>query len=234
MRVARIRGCMVGIALAAAGGAVVRGLIAGDADCGPAEPRRVLAVGESADVGVWPRDRCTTTAWLAVAGARYRAYLVLPKPCRSRELERPPEQRHSGQWADGRVPIGSPAGASALDGLRFGWTGLVAVLALPLRRDLGRPWLAASVTISDRSQQHVPLGSPPTDFVASQTGPLDIRINDAVLPLITWDAAYRNNAGGPARLRIVRLADADGATPAAPTPYPPYTCEEQETMWAAR
>jgi hypothetical protein len=48
--------------------------------------------------------------------------------------------------------------------------------------------------------------------VAEQDGPVSMYVNDALVPCLAWDCLYRNNAGGPATVRIV---------PADAPPLPP-------------
>jgi hypothetical protein len=199
-----------------------------DHSCPTLSPGVVFDTWHSADLRVWPRDRCTATTLDVVAGGRYRVDVVLPRPCTSRELELPPAWRGTGQWSDGALPVAGPAGVTTGESLRARSRGVVALAALPFRRDLDLGWLAPTLLVAER--QRVPLTAASTEFVAAASGRLEVRVNDAVVPFLAVDAAFENNAGGPARVHVERVAAA--AAPGGP--LPPFTCEEQAQLWAAR
>jgi hypothetical protein len=61
------------------------------------------------------------------------------------------------------------------------------------------------VAIGNRfPEQHLVGAS--TDFRAGRDGPLALYVNDAVTPIPSWDALYKNNTGGAAQVKITRLA----------------------------
>lgn len=180
------------------------------------------------EIAIWPQDRCVETPLTVVSRVRYRVRLAMPRPCAARELERDAGTRHTGQWADGLQPAGAPPSVSTRDALRAGPRGLVSLLALPFRESLASPWLAITLNLPDG--ESVPLTDLAVTLEASRTGPLTVRVNDAVLPGTSWRGAYANNAGGPARLRLDPAMDRDGMG----EPLPSLTCDEQAEQWVLR
>ena len=86
-------------------------------------------------------------------------------------------------------------GASALQ-------GLLLTLAVPMRREIGANWFVPIAEIGTTNPMRIPLHD--DTFVAGQDGPLSLYVNDLILPCPGWDCFYRNNAGGPATVRITR------------------------------
>ena len=86
-------------------------------------------------------------------------------------------------------------------------------LAVPLRRELGANWMMTVAEIGTTNPLRIPLSG--DTFEAGQSGPLSLWVNDALLPCPGWDCFYRNNAGGPATVRITK-ADAAPLPPLRP------------------
>jgi hypothetical protein len=92
------------------------------------------------------------------------------------------------------------------DGL---WTPLsgapLLLLALPLRRDLGKAWFRPIIRIGAREYEEHMIGEGSFEFVAKQTGDLFFYVNDAVIGVpFFWDIFYWNNHGS-AKLSIRRF-----------------------------
>jgi hypothetical protein len=98
------------------------------------------------------------------------------------------------------------------------------MLALPIRREPRANWFAVIAQIGTTTPTRVPLQG--QTLVAERDGPLSLYVNDAIVPCLAWDCLYRNNAGGPARVRVTRMS----AGSAPPPALVPYDCTEQAAV----
>lgn len=177
--------------------------------CGQAEP--VRWPGETETFAVWPHLLCNATGVSVQKGERYRVEIALPEACSPDEGRTPATRRRTGAWADWTIPITSTGGFSSLQAPdSSALQKLLLALAVPLRRQIGANWLAPVVEIGTTNPTRVVLED--GTFEAEQDGPLSLYVNDAILPCPGWDCFYRNNAGGPATVRITS-ADAPPAPP---------------------
>lgn len=186
--------------------------------CSQAEPTR--RDGEQDTFALWPHLLCNATGVTVEKGQRYRVEIALPEACSTTEAARSATTRRTGPWTDGTIPVTSTSGFSSLHA-----PGASAVqkalltLAVPLRREITANWLVPVVEIGSTNPLRIPV--PEGTFLAGQDGPLSIWVNDVVFPCLGWDCLYRNNAGGPATVRITR-ADAPPDAPLRPW----STCEQ--------
>jgi uncharacterized protein (DUF2235 family) len=173
----------------------------------------------------WPRSMCSATGVNVVQGETYRIEVALPAACDGQEKQSPNDRR-VGRWSDKTYPVDDPSGFSTGAALSFGPGGLVFVAAQPLRRVSYANWYAVVASIGSYLPERHVLDTSSSTFVAGRSGPLRLFVNDAVFPLPGWDSLYRNNAGGPARVRISRQGDAAGKL----DPLTPYTCQAQNAL----
>jgi uncharacterized protein (DUF2235 family) len=203
-------------------------------------PQPARAAGDGDDTfAFWPHRMCSATGLEAVEGDKYRVEIALPPACPALQIP------HVGDWHDSRIPVGSVAGFSTMDRLSSR-DGAIFVAAFPIRRVTHAPWFATIVAIGMTvPERHIADGATST-FVAGRDGPLSMFVNDAIgpWPVPGWDFFYRNNAGGPARVRITRdttvAMPADvgvgssgpqlraAASPAAA--LVPYSCDQQQQL----
>jgi hypothetical protein len=151
-------------------------------------------------------------------GASYRVQIALPTACPGTSNAASDQPRRTGLWTDGSWPVESLAGFPASRGWIFS-------AALPFRRVLYEDWFVPIATIGTALPERHALTKPETEFTATRSGRLTLFVNDAVFPCPGWDCFYRNNSGGPARVRVTRLP-AD-QSPSKSEPLKPYSCDEQ-------
>ena len=170
---------------------------------------------------VFPSLTCQATGHVARKGEVLRVEVALPGACASGAG---PDEgpRLVGAWADHDIPVPGPHGFSSLAPGLSGWRRVVLAAAVPVRRLPTAPWLAPVVEIGTATLSRLPLTG--DTITAERQGVVTMYVNDAVLPLPGLDAFYRNNHGGPARVRI-----STAQAPARPTLLP-YTCDEQRRL----
>jgi hypothetical protein len=128
---------------------------------------------------------------------------------------------------DASLPVTSTAGISSKP---------LMALFLPFRRIWSVNWFVPIAAIGTRVPERHYLMDPTTEFIPTRDGTLSLYVNDAAFPVgridgrtcFGWDCYYRNNSGGPARVRLTEL-DANTAAASLP-PLAPFTCEEQRAM----
>jgi hypothetical protein len=189
--------------------------------CRQSTPLR--APGETETFALWPSLTCNATGVQVVKGETYRVDIALPTACAA-DRRTADARRRTGAWADRSVPVADLRGFSSLEAPGPAWQRAAFMLALPLRREPGANWFAVIAQIGTTTPTRVPLQG--QTLVAGHDGPLSLYVNDAIVPCLAWDCLYRNNAGGPARVRIVRMP-AGGPPPPA---LAPYDCTEQATV----
>ncbi len=194
----------------------------------PSDPQGTFAV--------WPHLMCNASGLTVEEGVTYRLNVVLPETCEPGPAEPPEVQRGVGAWRDADITVDTIWGFSTFSSRPTLVQRAAFLSALPLRRVLSAHWFAGVLEIGRRSPARIALSRPLDDagaaagagvvasatFVAPRDGPLSMFVNDALLLLPTFATLYQNNAGGPARVRVVR-ADAPEAT----TPLSVYSCGEQ-------
>lgn len=185
----------------------------------------------------YPHRICQATGIQLQAGHAYALQIAIPvdpKPDPDREMAgscrqvtNAVDQRRVGMWMDASIPVTSTAG--------IGSKPLMA-LFVPFRRIWAANWFVPIAAIGTTFPERHYLIDPTTEFTPTRDGTLSLYVNDAAFPLgriagqtcFGWDCYYRNNTGGPARVRVTEL---DANTPAASLPpLKPYTCEEQRSM----
>ena len=172
--------------------------------------------GPAGTFPLWPHLLCNATGVTVEKGRAYRVEVALPTACGVDEGSVPPAVRRQGAWADATIPVTDTLGFSSLHAPgATAWQKALFTLAVPLRRQIGANWLVPIVEIgtTNPSRTAVPNGT----FVAEQDGPVSMYVNDALVPCLAWDCLYRNNAGGPATVRIV---------PADGPPLPPVVARD--------
>jgi uncharacterized protein (DUF2235 family) len=190
--------------------------------CGQPAPQR--RAGETATFAIWPHLLCNATGVTVRKGERYRVDVALPEACAVDEGQASPKTRRTGAWSDRTIPIASPDGFSSLHAPgASAIEKLMLTLAVPLRRQPGANWFAVIAEVGTTNPARTALRG--GEFVAAQDGPLGLYVNDLIVPCLAWDCFYRNNAGGPATVRITR-ADA----PPLPPLRPITTCSRPSTM----
>jgi len=98
------------------------------------------------------------------------------------------------------------------------------VVGVPARRLVTAPWWAPVVEVGTFTPSRLLVDD--GEVMPDRDGVVRMFVNDAILPLPRFDAFYRNNHGGPARVRVRE------ARVPAPPPLAPYTCEEQRRLAA--
>lgn len=164
-----------------------------------------------------PERICHATGIPIEEDATYQIQIALPESCPDSPNAGP---RHTGEWRDDTVAVRSPKGLRASQGLVFS-------AALPLRRVINQDWFVPIATVGATFPERHALVRPSTTFVAGRDGSLTLFVNDAVFPCLGWDCLYRNNTGGPARVRVTKIAD--GQPPLQAADFAAYSCEEQRT-----
>jgi hypothetical protein len=174
----------------------------------------------AAGTGPWefaldPRGVCNVPGIAIEEGGAYRVQIALPLPtCPGATTSDQP--RRSGIWMDGSWRVESSAGIPASRGWVF-------MAALPFRRVLYENWFVPIATIGTALPERHALSQDVTTFTAGRSGPLTVFVNDAVIPCPGWDCLYRNNSGGPARVRVTRLPSGGPVPPS--DRLDPYPCD---------
>ena len=169
--------------------------------CSQANP--VGLVRDAGTFALWPHLLCNATGmrWRRASAIASRS--PCPRHARPTKRGHPSTTRRTGAWSDWTIPITTPAGFSSLDAP--GGSAIQTILltlAVPLRRELGANWLVTVAEIGTTNPLRIPLVS--DTFVAGQDGPLSLWVNDLHAAVPAWDCFYRNNAGGPATVRITK------------------------------
>ena len=141
------------------------------------------------------------------------------------------EKRKVGGWKDLNYPVTSTKGIKG---------SAIMTVFLPFRRIWGADWFVPIAAIGTKIPERHYLPDASADFTPSRAGKLSLYVNDAAFPIgwingalcRGWDCYYRNNTGGPAKVRVTEL----GATiSAASLPaLEPYTCDQQRAFAATR
>ncbi len=169
--------------------------------CGQVEPER--RAGETDTFAMWPHLLCNATGVQVQKGERYRVEIALPDACSASEETVAATRRRSGAWADWRIPVTTSGGFSSLHAPGASAVqGVLLTLAVPMRRQIGANWFTPIAEIGTTNPIRIPLHD--GTFVAGQDGPLSLYVNDLILPCPGWDCFYRNNAGGPATVRVTK------------------------------
>jgi uncharacterized protein (DUF2235 family) len=206
-------------------------------------PATPINGGDAWEVALHPSKMCQKTAIQLEADTSYRIQIALPTACGENPAVFDPARR-TGVWADRTIAVRSAAGFSSSVRAPF-------YAALPFRRRLTTRWFVPVAVIGEALPERHPLvdgvqdvrdrprqgdptgGTADLQFVAGRGGELKLFVNDAILPVsydpVTglcsgWDCYYRNNAGGPARVRVSKAA----LGPASPErALEGYSCDEQ-------
>ena len=191
----------------------------------------------------YPHDVCRHSGKELQAGRNYALQIAIPvdpvattndgtttiledKSCRARVADVAAKKKVGG-WKDLNYPVTSTKGIES--------KGLMG-LFIPFRRIWGADWMVPIAAIGTKIPERHYLTDPATELTPTRRGLLSLYVNDATLPLAridgawctSWDCYYRNNTGGPAKVRLVEL---DANTTAASVPkLEPFTCEEQIAM----
>ncbi len=180
--------------------------------CRQAEP--VPWAGPAGTFPLWPHLLCNATGITVQKRQRYRVEIALPAACSAADPAIPPTARRTGAWTDRSIPVTSSEGFSSLHGAGgSAIQKLLMTLAVPLRREMSANWLIPVAEVGTTNPQRIPLRD--GVFEAGQDGPLTLWVNDLVLPCPAWDCFYRNNAGGPATVRVSKV-DAPRLPPLQP------------------
>ncbi len=185
----------------------------------------VAASSGPAEFALDPRAICQATGVEMEQDHQYLIQVALPVACPAAAGD--PTR---GQWQDGQHLVPSPAGFTTAQGAIFAF-------AWPFRRVLNQDWFVPIAAIGTALAERHPLGASDgrNTILAGRPGPLTLWVNDAVVPLtvgagtgsvlcVGWDCLYRNNRGGPARVRVTKLEQ--GVAAVLPD-LTPYTCDEQ-------
>lgn len=207
----------------------------------PTRPVRFL---DAKDVLFYPDEICRQTAIGIIAGRRYAIQIAIPLDpleTESASVELRPageiagdvqatgiqNARWVGGWRDLTLPVTSTAG--------IGSTPAMAPF-VPFRRIWSIDWFVPVAAIGTKAPERHYLTDPTTEFTATRNGWLSLYVNDAAFPVgriddrlcVGWDCYYRNNSGGPARVRVTEL---DANTPASTLPaLAPFTYDEQYAL----
>jgi hypothetical protein len=182
---------------------------------------------------MWPGLMCNATGITIARGEPVRIEIALPQACPD-ESDTNPLTRRTSTWADATIPVTTPAGFSTSTRVKESWGGLIFLAAMPFRRILYADWYVPIASIDRYLPERHPLMSDVTTFTAGRDGELTLYVNDAIVPFPRRDTLYKNNAGGPARVRVTRGA----AATAVPTPTAapaagairPYDCVAQRAL----
>jgi len=212
------------------------------------EPNAVATDGRSlktAEFWFHPADICRHAGVDLKAGQKYAIQIAIPldtvvvhegKPAAEettscRNTVNDETKPFVGGWKDLTIPVTSTAGIES--------SGVMG-LFLPFRRIWGASWFVPIAAIGTKIPERHYLTDPAMDFTATRTGPLSLYVNDAAFPLgrvdgdwcTGWECYYKNNIGGPARVRVTEI-DAN-TTAKSLKPLEPFTCEDQKAKVAAR
>jgi len=102
----------------------------------------------------------------------------------------------SSGWKDGEAAV-SPEQSTRAIGWGKWWQ-------LPLRRELFSPWFAVIARVGDKGVQNYVLTGNKPEFTPTQTGPLYLFVNDAVVGFFRSDRFYRDNEG-TAKVKIIKV-----------------------------
>jgi uncharacterized protein (DUF2235 family) len=135
---------------------------------------------------------CSGTGVLLEEGGRYAITIKAREP----------------RWFDQDIPT-SPAGFYSLDA-PAAWHKALMVLALPMRRDLIRPWFRIVARTGSVGGEESFLDPDPKDYSidevlrATRDGELFLFVNDAVLGLPDFEGIFYSNNHGSADVTIAR------------------------------
>jgi len=208
-----------------------------------------VGIVNAAEFTFYPDDICRQSGLELEAGQKYAIQIAIPRHPVKRTaggggpetpdqqascgITDPTKKKRAGGWMDETIQVTSTAGVVKPK----------AVMApfLPFRRIWGANWFVPIAAIGTKIPERHYLTDTAMDFTPTRTGTLSMYVNDAALPIgpvsgtfcatSNFDCYYRNNSGGPARVRVTELR-AD--TPAVLLPVlEPYSCTEQLAMPAA-
>jgi uncharacterized protein (DUF2235 family) len=181
------------------------------------------------EVEFYPDEIFRQTGIQFTAGRRYAIQIAIPvdPEGQAAATAQVPDQDHGrrlGGWSDASRPVTSTAGIGSTAKL---------VPFLPFRRIWAVNWFVPIAIIGKKVPERHYLTEPVTEFTATRDGPLSLYVNDAAFPIgygdgglcLGWNCYYRNNYGGPARVRVTEL-DANTTARSLP-PLAPFTREEQ-------
>ena len=229
-----------------------------DAFCKPnLETSRFVPTDFGANVGAlnaaeftfYPDDICRHSGLELRAGQKYAIQIAIPAhpvprtPAEAGSetddetpacgITDPKDQKRAGGWMDGTIQATSTVGIGSNASM---------ALFLPFRRIWAANWFVPIAAIGTKIPERHYLTDSAMDFTPTRTGPLSLYVNDAALPIgavndalcatTGFDCYYRDNSGGPAKVRVTELR---ANTPALSLPaLEPYTCAEQRAMLAKR
>lgn len=170
---------------------------------------------------MFPSLMCNATGLTAHKGVPLRVEMALPEACGS-DAAPGDGTRRVGAWTDRTLPVPGVRGFSSLAPGVPGWQKSLLATAVPVRRLVTASWLAPVVEVGTLTPSRLVVAD--ATVVPDRDGIVTMFVNDAILPMPGFDAFYRNNHGGAARVRIT------AATAAPRPPLAPYTCEEQHAL----
>jgi len=208
----------------------------------PTDFRGNIGVLNAAEFKLYPDDICRQSGLELTAGQKYAIQIAIPAhpvpriPAKAGSetddekpacgITDPKDQKRAGGWRDGSIQATSTAGIKSTAIMTF---------FLPFRRIWAANWFVPIAAIGTKIPERHYLTDTAMDFTPTRTGKLSAYVNDAALPIgpvgtafcasTNFDCYYRNNAGGPARVRVTELR---ANTPAVSLPpLEPYSCAEQ-------
>ena len=178
------------------------------------------------EVWFYPDEIQRNTPVRIERGRRYAIQIAIPAgdaatSCETAGLSEDQKKRIGG-WRDGPLDVTSTTGITGTTRMKL-FSGF--------RRIWMLDWFVPVASIGDAVPDRHYLTKPVTEFTATRSDILSLFVNDAAFPInlpgcvLAWDCYYRNNSGGPARVRVSEL---DATTPVSALPeLTPYTCAEQ-------
>lgn len=195
------------------------------ADAG-AEPGRVR------ETWFYPDEINNETGVLLESDVRYAIQVAIPTTGQSCDApgDQPGDRKWLGGWMDATIPVPSTEGVKGTTAMN---------LFVPFRRIWGLDWFVPVAAVGRKVPERYYLTAGAMEFTTTRGGLLSLYVNDAAFPIanvgglcLGWDCYYRNNSGGPARVRVTKLDDRSAL--ASLPAIEPYSCEEQRSMLAGK